>query len=383
MLYENIVKNENIIRKNDRVKIVNHFNDGAFIEILSNVDQKFNVQFFNSFGNLEYSTTISSNSWTKTSKKYFEQYTCRVYQGDTLMYQHIFDASGKRVYIILDSKSLGDTIAWIPYVEEFRKKWNCKVIVSTFLNYLFEDVYPEIDFVTPGTFVDDVYATYRIGWYFSNENGFNVEYNKDDCRKFPLQKTATDILGLDFKEIKPKIRKIYGHTNEKPHVCIATNSTAQAKYWNNPTGWQELVDYVKSIGYDVYLLSKEEDGYMGNKQPDGVIKISNKSLDEIGSILKGSKLFVGLGSGLTWYSWALNVPTVLISGFSEPHQEMKSDVVRIINTDVCHGCFAKHLFDRGDWNWCPEHKGTERHFECTKSITFDMVKPHIENLLKI
>ena len=122
MLYENIVKNENIIRKNDRVKIVNHFNDGAYIEILSNVNQKFNVQFFNSFGNLEYGTTINSNSWTKTSKKYFEQYTCRVYQGDTLMYQHIFDASGKRVYIILDSKSLGDTIAWIPYVEEFRKK---------------------------------------------------------------------------------------------------------------------------------------------------------------------------------------------------------------------------------------------------------------------
>jgi autotransporter strand-loop-strand O-heptosyltransferase len=122
---------------------------------------------------------------------------------------------------------------------------------------------------------------------------------------------------------------------------------------------------------------------MGNKQPIGVKKINKKSLDEIGSILLGSKMFIGLGSGLTWYAWALNVPTVLISGFSEPHQEMKSDVVRIINTEVCHGCFAKHLFDRGDWNWCPEHKGTERQFECTKSITFDMVKPHIENLLKI
>jgi hypothetical protein len=62
---------------------------------------------------------------------------------------------------------------------------------------------------------------------------------------------------------------------------------------------------------------------------------------------------------------------------------MKSDIIRVINNDVCHGCFAKHLFDRGDWNWCPEHKGTERQFECTKSITFDMVKPSLNKMLGI
>ena len=34
---------------------------------------------------------------------------------------------GKVVYIIFQSKGLGDTLAWFPYVEEFRKKYNCKV----------------------------------------------------------------------------------------------------------------------------------------------------------------------------------------------------------------------------------------------------------------
>ena len=109
----------------------------------------------------------------------------------------------------------------------------------------------------------------------------------------------------------------------------------------------------------------------------------NKTLEEIGSILQGSKLFVGIGSGLSWFSWALNVPTILISGFSESYQEMETDIIRIINKDVCTGCFAKHIFDKGDWNWCPEHKGTPRQFECSKSITFDMVKPHVEKLLKL
>jgi autotransporter strand-loop-strand O-heptosyltransferase len=246
---------------------------------------------------------------------------------------------------------------------------------------LFEDKYPQIEFVKPGSTVNDIYALFRLGWFYDGDL-FNKDMNKSDFTKIPLQKTATDILGLDYKEIKPLIKDITPYSSEKPYICIANHSTAQTKYWNNPNGWQELVDYVKSVGYDVYLLSKEQDGYMGNKNPTGVIKIDNKSLEEIGSILLGSKGFVGLGSGLSWFSWALNVPTILISGFSEPYQEMQS-VHRIINESVCHGCFARHTFDKGDWNWCPDHKGTNRQFECTKSITFDMIKPKIDEILSI
>jgi hypothetical protein len=37
--------------------------------------------------------------------------------------------------------------------------------------------------------------------------------------------------------------------------------------------------------------------------------------------------------------------------------------------------------DAGDWNWCPDHKGTERQFECTKSITSEMVIKELEKFL--
>ena len=41
----------------------------------------------------------------------------------------------KKTHIYFDSKSLGDNIAWIPAVEEFRKKYNVKNIkCATFLN---------------------------------------------------------------------------------------------------------------------------------------------------------------------------------------------------------------------------------------------------------
>jgi hypothetical protein len=36
---------------------------------------------------------------------------------------------------------------------------------------------------------------------------------------------------------------------------------------------------------------------------------------------------------------------------------------------------------KDDWYWCPEHKGTERQFECHKSITPEMVLENIKHWL--
>lgn len=371
---------------------INRFNvnfvNGPFIEILGKDSKTYNVSFINIDTNETlYSTVISNNSWAKLNARRFVNVKIVAISSDGEYFEHEFDANDKRVYIAFESSSLGDTLAWIPYAEEFRKKWNCDVIVSTFMNHLFEESYPHIKFVKPGTVVDGLYAMYTLG-IFDDGTNYDMNKHKIEPNKLPLQGVASDILGLNHVEIKPKIKNIKNKNDEilnllktDKYICIAIHSTSQTKYWNNENGWQSLVDYAKSLGYEVLLISKENDGHMGNKTPDGVIKISNKSLEEIGEILKGSKAFIGLGSGLTWYAWSLSVPTMLISGFSYKYQEMQSDIIRIINESVCHGCFGRYLFDRGDWNWCPDHKGTERQFECTKSITFDQVKPHLDTLL--
>jgi autotransporter strand-loop-strand O-heptosyltransferase len=359
-----------------------NFIDGPFFEVVGSIKKEYTVKFIDGKTNeIIHQAKIQNNQWTRCSRKWYTDWIIRIEANDIEPFEYRYDASNKKVFIVFESSSLGDTIAWLPYVEEFRKKHKCNVAVSTFQNELFESQYPQIEFVKPGTTVHNLYALYRLGWFY---DGDKTDYfmNKSDFKKIPLQQAGSDILGLDFEEIRPRIKSIEPMKSNKPYICIANHSTAQSKYWNNPTGWQELVDYVKGLGYDVYLLSKEEDGYMGNKNPNGVIKVDGKTLEEIGSILLGSKGFIGLGSGLSWFSWALNVPTILISGFSEPYQEMQS-VHRIINESVCHGCFDRHTFDKGDWNWCPDHKGTERQFECTKSITFDMIKPKIDKILSI
>ena len=151
-------------------------------------------------------------------------------------------------------------------------------------------------------------------------------------------------------------------------VCIAPYSTAQAKFWNNPTGWQEVVDYFRSKNKVVFLLSKEENGFMGNHDPVGVVRLNGLTTRQLAFVLSKCSLFVGLSSGLSWLAWAVGAPTTLISGFTPPDLEMQSGVLRVTNPHVCNSCTLRHFFDRGDWNWCPDHKNDSQRFICSTSI---------------
>jgi autotransporter strand-loop-strand O-heptosyltransferase len=120
---------------------------------------------------------------------------------------------------------------------------------------------------------------------------------------------------------------------------------------------------------------------MGNKLPTGIIQHPNGPIELVMDELKKSKAFIGIGSGLSWLSWSLDVPTVLISGFSYDWAEMK-DCIRIAAPKgKCEGCFNRVRLDGGDWNWCPDHKGTDRQFECTKSISSIQVIKELEKFL--
>jgi autotransporter strand-loop-strand O-heptosyltransferase len=101
------------------------------------------------------------------------------------------------------------------------------------------------------------------------------------------------------------------------------------------------------------------------------------------NVIHHSEFVIGLSSGLSWLSWGLGKHVVMISNFTEADHEFTINCTRITNPDVCNGCWNNPMFkfDKGDWYWCPEHKGTERQFECHKSITSDMVIKQIQHLL--
>jgi autotransporter strand-loop-strand O-heptosyltransferase len=366
-----------------------NFISGAFIKLESMTSAVYTVTFKDGItGEVYYVTNIDGNSWCKCNVQFFVDWDITIHRDKEPFWHYKFNAQDKKVIIEIDTSALGDTIGWVPYIEEFRKEHKCITYASTYQfqygNELFTNkYYPHLHFVEPGYTDVDIYAKYKLGcFYDKNDTTFNIDHHRSTFVGIPHQQIATDILGLKFKEIKPLIDET--PRSPKKQVCIGMFSTSQAKFWNNPTGWQEVVDWLLEQGYEVKLLGREPDGYMGNRIPEGVTRVqSTNNINSAIEELRLSKAFIGIGSGLSWLAWATNTPMILISGFSDPITEMQSNCKRVrAPKNTCSGCYNRYLFNRGNWMWCPDQGFSIRQFECTRKITSRMVIARLEDMLK-
>lgn len=372
-----------------------NFREGARIDIVGKSEKTYDIKFINRDTNetIEDFKDVPVNSFVKSLKEYFIPWVISVESNDkTLLQNFTIDLKGKTVFITFESSALGDTIAWMPVVDKFRELNECNVIVSSFHNYLFKDVYKNLTFVEKGMPIkhSDVHFSYRLGWF---GDGLASNNNPVDCHFRNLQQLAMDILGLDYEkigELRPilTVNKKTRRTKEK-YVCITTCSTAQFKYWNLPNGWQQLVDWLNKKGYKVVNVGKQPNTL------NNVINATGKlEMDDLINLLYYSEFFIGLPSGLTWLNWALNKKSIMITGISEHFCEFKNDMYRVENVGeengACVKCFNKNkfpnseepmLFDRNKWLHCPINYGTPKHFECTKSISVDKVK-NVVNLVE-
>jgi autotransporter strand-loop-strand O-heptosyltransferase len=340
----------------EHITITHTFTLEPFLEIRGNSKSRFKVEYYDEQGVCHYSNTIGVQNWIRLNRRWYTKWTIKIWKDEKPYYEYTLDYTGKRVYIAFDSKSLGDSIAWMPYVLEFKKKHNCHVIVSTFKNFLFKDAYPELEFIEPGQKADGIIGMYTIGWYY------NPDKEPALCNTIKLQQAATNILGLDYQELKPRLVYTPRNKFEGKIVTIATNSTAGCKFWTRE-GWQLVINFLHEKGYRVINVSLEDNPF------DNCEPLEDKSMQNTMDAINASQIFIGLSSGLSWLAWAMNIPVVMISNFSEADHEF--ECIRITKTSVCHGCWnnAEYRFDPGDWNWCPVHKGTDRQFECQQKIS--------------
>jgi len=338
-----------------KVRITQNFINHPFLEIKGESDSDFDVRFYDENDVCQYQSVIKSNSWVRLNRQYYTKWKTYVYQDGELIYENVLDLHGKKVFISIESSALGDTIAWVPYALEFQKKHGCKVVLSTFHNKILD--YPELELVEPGSSVN-CYAMYKIGWHYDTNREPELP------NTIPLQKAASNILGLKYTEIRPKLFTKRDCPLHDKYITIATNSTTGCKFWVREE-WQKLINYYTEQGYKVYNVSKEVNPF------DNCPQIPDTSMESTMDWIYHSKFFVGLSSGLSWLAWALGKPVVLISNFTEFDHEFLTNCIRITNEKVCHGCWNKSdiKFDKGNWDWCPYNKN----FECQTSITAEMV----------
>lgn len=350
-----------------------HYVKGLYFELTQddNKDKEYDVTITDNVSKeLLYRTSLKKGGWIALNKKYLCDVNIKIKHNDKLIEEINFleKLRNKRVFISFDSKALGDTLAWIPYCLEFSKHYNCKVIVSTFMNYMFEKSYPELEFVERGVVVNDIIAMLELGWFWDK--------NREPVNPIliPLQKSASNILNIPHREIvpmvdfKPKERPI-----EEKYVCISIYSTSQCKLWYY---WQDVIDFLVAQGYKVIEVSKENN-MMYQKTSDyrDLIEMPDKSMINTMNTIYHSEFFIGLSSGLSWLAYALRKKVYLIANFSNKEHEFTINTVRINDENTCNSCWNNPIFkfDKGNWNWCPEHEDTPRHFECHKLITSDKV----------
>ena len=344
-------------------KVIITYLDGPKVEVLGDEKKDYHIEFID--GNTDeviYSQTISNNMWVATGKKYYIPWIIKI---NGHIYD-VLDLTNQTVLISLESKSLGDTIAWTPYVVEFQKKHNCKVVVSTFMNDLFEGLeeYENIEFILPGQSLD-CYAVYRIGWFRKDNTWSDFDRQPNQPNLIPLQQTATDILGLEFKELNYGLNFVKKERPiKKGYVVFGPSATSGCKEWVY-TNWVSLSKMIKELGYEVVTLTKVPYNI------EGVINVWGEPLDVVANYLYHAEAFVGLGSGLSWLNWALGKHTFMINGFAEPGHEFTSNLTRIYNNNTCIFCWNDEVFvfNPGDWDWCPVYKGTKKQHICQKSIT--------------
>lgn len=323
-----------------------------------------------------YESKMKVGTWVRLERKYLSNIAVVVnFSGRTIIQINFLQQlKGKRVFITFESKALGDTLAWIPYCLEFAKHYDCKVLVSTFKNDFFRDVYPELEFVERGQTVKDLMGMFEIGWYW------NKSKEPVNPVLVPLQQSASNILHLPYKELLPRIKFTpQERPIESKYVCISIHSTAQVKYWYY---WQGLIDFLKSKGYEVVEISKEVE-IRGTDKRDliGLTPFEDTSMENTMNYIHHCDFFVGLSSGLSWLSWALQKKVFMIANFTNKEHEFSHNTIRIVNEEVCNSCWNNPLFrfNKGDWFWCPEHEDTPRQFECHKSITLEKVIKAIED----
>jgi autotransporter strand-loop-strand O-heptosyltransferase len=358
------------------------FNEGARIALPNRAEGLWRVRLSDAdTGNTLYDATVSGGM-VMSAKKWFFRCRIEVFDGANPVFDHSYDARGRDVLIRFHIGTLGDILAWFPYAAAFAARHECRLTccMSGLVSPLFRDAYPHIRFVTPETLDDrPFYATYKVMMFFGDRDRL---WNTCEGRTLSLQENAAYLLGIAPKEIRPVLR-LPNETRPipEPYVCIATQATGQAKYWNNPEGWDQTVAFLKALGLRVICIDQKPvvaTGYIRNTMPrEAEDQTGDRPLTERARWLRHATLFVGLSSGLSWLAWAAGAPVVMISGFTHPTNEFATPY-RVINWHACNSCWNDDLAhfdsaDRSDFLWCPRHKDTPRMFECSRLITAHQV----------
>ncbi len=313
-------------------------------------------------------------------EKFFVEWEIAIWLDGEPVFYHRFDPRGQTVHFVF-RQAMGDNIALFPYVEQFRRTFDCRATctVPPHMRELVEKYFPRLELTDE--LPEDSYACFYM--VALSNMPFAATH---DFRTVALELTGKTILNSPL--IRRPSKVIYAPTKprsiEQKYVCIAVQASGTHKCWLAPDGWNRVVEYLKSLGYRVLCIDRDRQ-CSGNgltvEMPAGAEDFTgNIPLLERINVLAYADFFIGLSSGLAWLAWAVDVPVVMISGVTEPWYEFDTPY-RVQNPMVCHGCFNDMRVDFSHVAACVSYEDADRKYECSKRISARSVIEAIERLM--
>ena len=334
------------------------------------------VKVWDSESEIVFFDNVVSNVVVISLEKFFVRWEFEIFLDGKFIFRHRYDPAGFNVHFRIPPTGMGDHIALFPCIEEFCRKWKCNATcrVEPYMKEILDVYFPEIKY--SDEIPANAYASYLIS------PGFSPFYQPTEIRKIPMLKMGNEILNLGRYK-----KKIYHPTKPRqiaePYVCIAAQGSITPKAWLNAKGYDEVVAYLKSLGYRVLCIDKNREQTshgMTVKMPQGAEDFTGDiSLIERINLLAYADFFIGLGSGLSWLAWAVDIPVILISGITAYWFEFDTPY-RIINRLVCNGCHNDTTVEWPQYEFCPYHKNTPRAYECSRMISARQVIDMIDEL---
>ena len=305
-----------------------------------------------------------------SAEKFFVAWEITLSLDENVVFFHRFSAAGQRVHFNFLSGGMGDHIVLFPHMEQFRRLHDCEAFcsVAPYLKELIEINFPEIQ-LYDDKMQDDMYATYYLA------PSFNPVVMSEEIRTMPMEHFGNELLGTHLVQ-----KRVYRPTEQRqiqePYVCIAVQTSGTFKSWLNPNGWNDVVRYLKQLGYRVLCIDRNKEetdhGNVIHMPKEAEDFTGNLPLSQRVNLLAYADFFIGLPSGLSWLAWATDIPVILISGITAPWYEF-SNPYRVVNRLVCHGCHNNTHIPWPDYETCPYHKDSSRAYECSKQISAQQV----------
>lgn len=350
---------------------------------------------------------VEAGTMLVSNKKYYIPFVLQVIEeyGKETIWETFIDFRGRNVMVCFPVGTLGDSIAWMASALRFCRTHEEAKLITLVLSDTAKTMFTDLRVKLPSNTTilsmseyerdkKDInrkwppYATYNLGLF--------TEDDENDTRPIAYQKTgligvADSILGGDpdfslttpYPEVSVSVGKV---PFKRPYAAIAVQASAPMKCWLNPNGWIQVVKHLNSLGLDAVCIDREPatgHGPVTVQIPNGAIDMTgDMPLAERAAVIARAKMFIGVSSGLAWLAWMVQKNIVLISGFTEPFNEFPG-CASVMNKMVCHGCWndTRFKFDVDDPLWCPLHKGTERHLECSRCISASQVIRAIDNCM--